>query len=282
SGEEGRPARRCEVASERTTLVAEVRRSGSRRRANLGALSRAARAAALFPRGSWILHQRIARRENDAASPSRGRKSGHSPGDIEPREVAGRIALSARPAMRLRQLSEWNVSESEAEVPLGCTLQPQPAVCQWPLFGQTWSQGLPVRCRLEEPFPGLRGHRELDEGHRCPRLKDAYERNHDGHVSESRCLLRMSVDVVAREVEEVGTPQANSLRLLLRSFRRPPVNQDAPNHPERPYPVPRRAVDEEWEDFGIIGRLEERLDLLVLWGRRLDRNVDVAKAQVPR
>src|SRR5262245_30499070 len=92
----------------------------------------------------------------------------------------------------------------------------------------------------------------------------------------------MSLDVVAREVEEIGTPQANLLRFLLGFFHRPPVYQDAPNHPERPYAVPRRALDEEREDFGIIGHLEERLDLLVPGGRRPDRNADVVKAQVLR
>src|SRR5262245_52081269 len=92
----------------------------------------------------------------------------------------------------------------------------------------------------------------------------------------------MSLDVVAREVEEIGTPQANLLRFLLGFFHRPPVYQDAPNHPERPYAVPRRALDEEREDFGIIGHLEERLDLLVPWGCGADRNADVVKAQVLR
>src|SRR5262245_21007602 len=92
----------------------------------------------------------------------------------------------------------------------------------------------------------------------------------------------MSLDVVAREVEEIGTPQANLLRFLLGFFHRPPVYQDAPNHPERPYAVPRRALDGEREDFGVIGHLDERLDLLVPWGRRPDRNADVAKAQALR
>src|SRR5262245_34927094 len=117
--------------------------------------------------------------------------------------------------------------------------------------------------------------------------EDAHEphgsaRNHVRLESVSRRLLRMSVDVVAREVEEIGTPQANLLRFLLGLFQRPSVYQDAPNHPERPYPVPRRALDEEREDFGVIGHLEERLDLLVPWGRRPDRNADVAKAQALR
>jgi hypothetical protein len=51
--------------------------------------------------------------------------------DVEPRDVAGRLALSGEPAMRLRQLSEWHVPGwSEAEAPLGCAVPPERAMCQ--------------------------------------------------------------------------------------------------------------------------------------------------------
>src|SRR5262249_19586308 len=147
-----------------------------------------------------------------------------------------------------------------------------------------------VTGRVKARLPDLRGHRKRTKAP-MPRpqgcAEDAHElqasaRNHERHDSGSRRLLRMSVDVVAREVEEIATPQANLLRFLLGFFHRPPVYQDAPNHPERPYAIPRRALDEEREDFGVIGHLEERLDLLVPGGRRPDRNADVVKAQVLR
>ena len=74
------------------------------------------------------------------------RRFGHPDGDVEPRAVAGRLALSGEPAMRLRQLSEWNVpGRSEGNASLGCAVQPELAMRKWHLFGQTWAQAVSVR-----------------------------------------------------------------------------------------------------------------------------------------
>src|SRR5262245_66676446 len=129
-----------------------------------------ARAATLFGLGAGHETSRSTRRENDGSAHPR-RQSDHRLGNIEPREDAGRLALSARPAMRLGQLSEWDVSESKAEVPLGYAVQAERAVCKWS-FGQTWSQGLPVTGGVKARLPDLRGHRS-GRTHRCPGLKDA-------------------------------------------------------------------------------------------------------------
>src|SRR5262249_59120928 len=75
-----------------------------------------ARAATLFGLGAGHETSRSTRRENDGSAHPR-RQSDHRLGNIEPREDAGRLALSARPAMRLGQLSEWNVSQPKAEIP---------------------------------------------------------------------------------------------------------------------------------------------------------------------
>jgi hypothetical protein len=74
--------------------------------------------------------------------------------------------------MRLGQLSKWDVSESKAEVPLGYAVQAERAVCKWSLFGQTWSQGLPVTGGVKR---GCLTYVDTVSGrtHRCPGLKDA-------------------------------------------------------------------------------------------------------------
>src|SRR5262245_65072682 len=46
--------------------------------------------------------------------------------------------------MHFGQLSEWNVPESEAEVPRGCAVQAERALRKWSLFGQARAQNLPV------------------------------------------------------------------------------------------------------------------------------------------
>src|SRR5262249_35148541 len=101
----------------------------------------------------------------------------------------------------------------------------------------------------------------------CDPLAPSWSLGADGARQGSWALLRVSVDVVVLEVEEVATPQANLLRLLLGLFGRPLIYEDTPNHPECPNPVPRPTVDEEREDSRVTGRLEERLDLLVFGGR---------------
>jgi AraC-like DNA-binding protein len=76
--------------------------------------------------------KRIARRRNRAIAPRSGRKSGHALDDVEPRDVSGWRALSAQPAMRVGQLSEWNVpGRSEAPAPLGCAVPAERAMRQW-------------------------------------------------------------------------------------------------------------------------------------------------------
>ena len=85
--------------------------------------------------------------------------------------------------MRLGQLSEWNVSESKAEVPPGYAVQAERAVCKWSLFGQAWSQGLPVTGRVKARFPDLHGHGERTKAP-MPQAQGCAEDAHEVHASE--------------------------------------------------------------------------------------------------
>ena len=88
----------------------------------------------------------------------------------------------------------------------------------------------------------------------------------------------MFFDVAFREADQVwGVDQSYLLRLFFRLLDRPSVAQHPPDHPEGADPNRRRAMNECWAIFGVVGDLQEFIHLLVFRIAVNDGDVEVAQ-----